>query len=424
MHRGDCMERPVRVVVGGFFGLWSAFSLGLASIACGGVAPDPNAAADVHVEAGVRALRDARPDVARDDFEAALLIRPGHTEAAFGLALSEALMLPESPAGQGALDALGLRRVAMVADVFGPSGILADLARGLEFEALRLQARATLGLDAADTADLNTLLSRMPPSTSASTLAAHLEGLADHLAPIATWFEAAAQPEFSMIIPGALFHLEGDLAVGPGEAAALAGATRVARAALMAVAAYGWSERPLAELGELSTAERAAALSVFIAEATPPADLIGPAAEGRRGMEALLGALGAHASTPRGSLVAWDLLPREGADRVVALLEATARATEGAVTLPDTSPATSLDLSVAIHAPPALPDEALIVDAEGLIGVRPGVLADLSAVVAQPPLAVDPTPSPALFVHGRPTEGWLGRWLDPLLSRLEVDLGL
>ena len=420
------MERPVRAVVAGFLGLWSMFSLGLVSIACAPAGDEAVVRAEERVAEGRRALRASRPDLARGDFVDALMEAPSHPEAAFGLALSESLMLPASDAVQGALRDLGLRAPVVEEELFGPSGILADLARGIEADVVREKALSSLGIDPEGAPDLRTLMAAARPGADAATLAGRARELAAELAPIAGWFEAAAQPGFRMVVPGGLFHLDGDLVVGEGEAAALAGVVRIARSALLAVGAYRWDSRPLAELARLSDADLADALSSTLWSALPPATLNVAAGELRRGVTGIGQALSlppAEAAAP-GAVVAWELLPREGVDRVVALLTATSDALDGPTLLPDTAPATTLDLSTAVAAPPALPLGSFEALPDGGVGLREGFLPELTAGVATPPLALDPEPTPALFAAGMPAEGWLGRWLDPVVSRFEVDLGL
>lgn len=420
------MERPVRVVVAGFVGLWSMFSLGLVSIACAPAGDEPAIRAEERIEEGLRALQASRPDLARGDFVDALVESPAHPEAAFGLALSESLMLPASDAVRGALQDLGLRAPVVEEELYGPSGILADLARGHEAEVVRRGALDALGLDPDRPMDLRALMARADPDVDASSLAARARQLAAELAPIAGWFEAAAQPGFRMVIPGSLFHLDGDLVVGTGEAAALAGVVRVARAGLLAVGAYNWGSRPLADLAALPDPALADALSSTVWTAVPPGRLTGAAIELRRGVDRLDQALSiplAEAAAP-GTLVAWELLPQEGVDRVVALLRSARQALSGSVTLPDTVPATRLDLSEAISAPPALPIRAFEVRSGGGVGLRTGFLPDLTRGIADPPLALDPEPTPALFAGGLPESGWLTRWLRPVVTRFEADLGL
>ena len=382
--------------------------------------------AEERIEEGLKALRGSRPDLARGDFAEALVEAPADPTAAFGLALSETLMLPASPAARGTLKALGLRAPVVEEEVFGPNGILADLARGLESDAVRRTAYQALGLDSDETPDLRGLLARMPDSTTPAALATRARELAAELVPIASWFEAAAQPGFRMVVPGGLFHLDGDLVVGQGEAAALAGIVRTVRAGLLAVGSYRWDDRPLAPLASRSDAEVATALSGIVWTAGSPTTLKSPSAELRRGLLRLNEALSlppAEAAAP-GAVVAWELLPTEGVDRVVALLTATLGALSGPTLLPDSRPATVLDLSAASTLPPALPIDALVALEDGGVGLRQGFLADLTRGIAEPPLSMDPEPTPALFVGGMPSDGWLGRWLDPVVTRFEADLGL
>lgn len=420
------MERPVRVVVAGFLGLWSMFSLGLVSIAC---APAPNGArvrAEDRIEEGHKALRASRPDLARDDFADALIEAPTNPEAAFGLALSETLMLPASPAVRGTLADLRMRTPIVEEEVFGPTGILADLSRGLEADVVRRRALALLGLDRDDTPDLRALLAGADDGISLASLAARARELAAELAPIAGWFDAAAQPEFQMIVPGGLFHLDGDLIVGPGEAAALAGAVRIVRAGLQAVGAYRWQSAPLAEIARQPDVDLASTLSSVVWTAAPPRSLHAPANELRRGVDRLKEALGSsqqRVATP-GAVVAWELLPRDGVDRVLALLEATSGALTGRTDLPDTEPATTLDLSAAAANPPALPIGSFEALTDGGVGLRHGFLPDLTRGFADPPIAFDPEPTPVLFAGGLPKADWLSRWLNPVVNRFQVDLGL
>ena len=423
------MERPVRVVLAGFVGLWSVFSLGLVSIAC---TPAENLAAvraEERIEQGIKALRESRPDLARQDFADALVDSPSDPEAAFGLALSEALMLPESPAVRGGLRALGLRSPILREDLYGAHGILADLAQGLEPEAVRRRLFGAFGLDRSEAPDLRAHARLLPASTTPRVLAGHGRALAAELLPIASWFEAAAGAEFRMVIPGGLLHLDGDLVVGPGEAAALAGAARMLRASILAVTSYGWDDSPLTGLAELDDAELSVALSEIVVAAAPPTELVAVASELRRGLRQLADALAqpsqpAGAAGTAGAVVAWNLLPVDGAEQVRALLLAARDALAGPTRLPDSDPPTTLDLAQAVTFPPSLPAGAFVVASEGGVTLREGFLTDLTTGVANPPLALDPEPRPILFAAGQPQEGWLGRWLEPLFKRLETDLGL
>ena len=92
--------------------------------------------------------------------------------------------------------------------------------------------------------------------------------------------------------------------------------------------------------------------------------------------------------------------------------------------MPDTEPATTLDLSAAAANPPALPIGSFEALTDGGVGLRHGFLPDLTRGFADPPIAFDPEPTPVLFAGGLPKADWLSRWLNPVVNRFQVDLGL
>ena len=424
------MEPLARRVLAAFLGLWASFSLGLFAVACG-PAEDSGAAA-AQIEAGRLALSASRPDQARQRFAAALASDPLSPEAAFGLGLSELLMVPGSPAGQALAAELGLRPVEPAEDLFGPDGALADLGRTLDpaYSGRRLLAR--LGVPAGGWSGVGEWLVSLPETTSPASLSARAGELAAELGVVASWFEAAGDPRvepLEMVIPGGLLHLESDLVVGPAEARLLAGLTRGARGLLRVVAAYRFSARPLAELAGLDGEALARALSALLADTGAPETLEHLRPDLRGALDQLTAALASGVATGArpGQIVAWDLVSSADLFGLAGLLSALAASLDGPAELPDTSPRTRLDASLLLSSPPAIPAEPPLfsVGEAGEPVLRLGLLEELleRAGASSPPLRFEEG-APTLFTSGSPSEGWAGRWLAPLLDRLESDLGL
>ncbi len=427
------MDHLARRVLAAFFGLWMTLSVGLLAVACGPLpGHDEQVAAD-QVEVGTSHLARSRPDLARQAFAAAIVADPLSPEAAFGLGLSELAMLPGSPASRALLAELGLEAPEPASDLFGPTGLLSDLHRRVVREAVRARLLAMLGAPEDGWDGVRDLLGSLPPTTTPATLAARAGELAAELNVIATRFEVAGDRRvrpLDLVVPGGLFHLDADLAVGPAEARALGGATRAVRTLLLVVSAYRFSDRPLCDLAGYEGEELAAALSGLVADAAPPASL----ATGRRDLTAALDDLaaaleaGAEVGLRPGQVVAWGLVPPEELAGVRALVDAVRAALEAPTVLPDTEPSTVLDLSGLFARPPKLPVEAAFFEPDdaGEPELSLGFVEALaeSAGLASPPLRLEPETQPTLFSGGVPEPGWLSRWLAPTLERLETDLGL
>ena len=425
------MEYLARRVLAVFLGLWASFSLGLLAVACGPV-PEDNAAA-AHMEDGRLALAGSRPNEARQHFASALTADPVSAEAACGLALSELLVLPGSPAGRALTAELGLRPLDPAVDLFGETGVLADLAHTLDPDVVRRRLLDRLDVPDGGWDGIGGWLAGLPATTSPASLAKRAGALADELEIIASWFEAAADPRLEplrLVVPGGLFHLDADLILGPAEARALAGAARAVRALLQTMASYRFSDRPLAELAELEGQPLADALSALLADTGPPATLEGVRDDLGAALDQLTAALvtGVTTGTRPGQVVAWGLVTAAHVVGLPRQLAALTAALSGPADLPDTVPSTRLDLSRLFDVPPALPAATplFVTDETGRTVLGMQVFEELlaQAGASSPPLSLEPEAAPTLFASGRPAEGWLERWLAPLLDRFEADLGL
>ena len=421
-----------------FLGLWASFSLGLLAIACHPVNPLAGPVS-AYTAAGLDALSASRPDRARGEFVEALALDPVAREAALGLALSELLLLPASPAGVELLTEMGMQAPAMASEVFGPGGLLADLARGVERPVVERRFRRSLGLPEAGLDGVGAWLATLPETTTPRRLVRRGRFLAAELEPIATWLEAAAAPSdepLAFVLPGGLFHLTADFVVGEPEALALAASLRAARAALLGLSEYDWSDEPLHLLARLEGEDLADALSGALVGASSAGSLLPVRVELERALQRMVAAiaLGPRRPAPRaGQVVAWNLVPAAAAPQVADLLRAVAGALEGPTPLPDTDPPTALDLTFlgGPPPPPPLPLPAprngrlfqVGADGEPELSLRFVEAFTASAGVALPPLALDPHVVPTLFSSGVPEAGWLDRWLSPLVGRFEADLG-
>jgi hypothetical protein len=429
------MESLARRVLAAFVGLWTTFSLALLFIACN-PASGLGGSADAWLETARLDLAEARPGDAHDAYAEALLVDPVHPEAAFGLALTDLLLLPEGDAGAALLAELGLKKLDVEADLLGADGLLAELAAGLEDDLLEARTRSLLGLPAersSGTSGTAEWLRGLPATTTAASLAARAGDLAKALGPVARWLEVAAgDPALRFEIPGSLLHLSTDIICGPPEAAALAALIRTTRAALSTVASYRWPTHSLRGLGQATGEELAVELSAVVARTRAPIGDLGTVrADLRHGLDDARHALARGQDVRRaepGRVFAWDLISPADADRIGEFLGAMARALNGPAKLPDTEPPTEVNLDLLLRQAPAPPRDipAFEASSEGEPSLRSGFWETLlaEAGAAEPPVLLGSEPSPHVFSGGVPADGLLDRWLDPLMLVLETDLGL